>query len=50
MSLALLTVALNHEGFDDIVANHLEVGVSDPMADSGLRTSEEVVDNGNFVA
>ena len=50
MSSVLLTVAFNHEGFNDIVANHLEVGVSDPMADSGLRTSEEVVDDGNLMA
>lgn len=45
----LLTVALDHEWFNNVVANHLKVGVANPMTDSGLRTSEEVIDNGDLV-
>ena len=44
-----LTVTFNHEWFDDIVSNYLKVWVADPVADSGLGTGEEVVDDGNFV-
>lgn len=44
-----LTVTFNHEWFDDIVSNYLKVGVADPVADSGLGTSEEVVDDSDLV-
>lgn len=44
-----LTIALNHEGFDDIVSDHLEVGMSDPVADGGLGAGEKVIDDGNFM-
>ena len=45
-----LTITLNHEGLNDVVADHLEVGVADPMTDRGLRTGEKVVQDGNFMA
>lgn len=44
------TIALDHERLNDIVADHLEVGVTDPVGQAGLGTSEEVVDNGDIVA
>jgi hypothetical protein len=44
------TVALDHEWFNYIVSDHLEVGVSDPMANGGFRPSEEIVEDGDFVA
>lgn len=45
-----LTVALNHERLNDIVSNELKVGVTDPVGDGSLGTSEEVVKDGNLVA
>ncbi len=44
------TVALDHEGFDDIVPNQLEIRVADPMGDARLGTSKEVVEYGDLVA
>ena len=38
-----LTVALNHEGFDNVVTDHLEVRVTNPVTDSGLGASKEIV-------
>lgn len=43
------TVTFNHERLDDIVTDHLKVGVSDPVTDGGLGSSEKVVDNGHFM-
>jgi hypothetical protein len=42
-------VAFNHEGLDDIVTDHLKVGMSDPMTDGSLGTGEEVVEDGNVM-
>ena len=47
--VAGLTVAFNHEWLDDIVSNHLKVGMPDPVTDSSLGTGEEVIEDGNFV-
>lgn len=44
-----LTVAFNHEGFNDIVSDHLEIGVANPVTDSSLRTGEKVVKNSDFM-
>ena len=49
MEVCALTVAFNHEWLDNIVSNHLKVGMADPVADSSLGTSEEVIEYGNFV-
>lgn len=44
------TVTLNHERLNNIVTNEFKVGVTNPMADSGFRTSEKVVEDGHLVA
>lgn len=44
------TVALNHEGLDNVVADHLKVGVTDPVRDRGLGAGEEVIEDSNFMA
>ena len=44
-----LTVTFNHEWLDDIMSNHLKVGMPDPVTDSSLGTGEEVIDDGYFV-
>jgi hypothetical protein len=43
------TVALDHEWFDDIMANQLEVGVADPVRDARLGPGEKVVEHGNLM-
>ena len=43
------TITLNHKRFDDIVADQLKVGVSNPVADGRLRTREKIVNDGDFV-
>ena len=45
----VLTVTLNHERLDDVMSDHLKVGMADPVADRGLGPSEKVIDNGHFV-
>lgn len=45
-----LTVAFNHEGFDDIMTNQFKIGMTDPVADSCLGTSKEVVENSDFMS
>ena len=47
--MGALTVTFNHEWFDDIVSNHLKIGVADPVTDSSLGTSKEVVNDGNLM-
>lgn len=42
-------VTFNHEGLNDVVTNHLKVGMANPVADSGFRASEEVVQDGDFM-
>ena len=32
------------------MTNELEIRMADPMTDGGLRTGEEVIEDGNFVA
>lgn len=49
-TLGALTVTFNHEWFDDIVSDHLKVGVSDPVADGSLGTGKEVINDRNFMA
>ena len=44
------TIALDHKGFDDIVANQFKVGVADPMRDARFGTGEKVVEHGDLVA
>ncbi len=44
-----LTIALNHEGLNNVVTNHLKVGVTNPVADGGFRSSEEIVEDGDFM-
>jgi hypothetical protein len=44
------TIALDHEGFDDIVANQFKVGVADPVRDARFGAGEEVVEDGDLVA
>ena len=44
-----LTVALNHERLDDIMSDHLKVGVTDPVTDGGLGAGEEIVDDRDFM-
>lgn len=43
------TITFNHEWFDNIVSHHLEVGVANPVTDSGLGSSKEVIDDGNLM-
>lgn len=45
-----LTIALNHEGLYDVMADHLKVGVAAPMSDGGLGTGEEVIEHGDLMA
>lgn len=47
---SIRTVALSHIRVDDVVADELEVGVADPVADRGLRAGEEVVEDSHLVA
>lgn len=44
------TVTFDHERLDNVVSDHLKVGVTDPVADGGLGAGEEVVEDGDFVA
>lgn len=44
-----LTIALNHEGLNNVVTNHLKVGVTNPVAYGGFRSSEEIVEDGDFM-
>lgn len=44
-----LTVNFNHEGLNDIVSNHLKVGVTNPVGDGSSATGEEVVKDCNFM-
>jgi len=48
--LNLLTVAFNHEGFNYIMPDQLEVWVSDPMTDSRLGASKEVIENSDLMS
>lgn len=43
------TITFNHEWFDNIVPDHLEVRVADPVAYVRTRTSEEIVKYGDFM-
>jgi len=45
-----LTVTLNHKWLDNIMSDHLKVGMTDPVADGGLGASEEVIDDGDLMA
>jgi hypothetical protein len=44
------TIALDHEGFDDIVTNQLKVRVANPVRHARFGTSEKVIEDGDFVA
>ena len=44
------TVALDHEGLDDIVPDQLEIRMADPMGDTRLGTGKEVVEHRDLVA
>jgi len=44
-----LTIALNHEWFDDVMSYHLKVGMTDPVTDGGLGAGEEIIDDGYFM-
>jgi hypothetical protein len=44
------TIAFNHERFNHIMADQLEVGVANPMVNGGFRPSEEVVEDSDFMA
>ena len=44
------TVTFNHEWLDDIVTDQLKVGMTNPVAYSGLGTSEKVVEDSDFMA
>ena len=44
-----LTITLDHKWLDDVMSNQLKVRMSDPVADSGFGSGEEVIDNGDFV-
>lgn len=44
------TVTFDHERLDNVMSDHLKVGVSDPVTDGGLGAGEEVVEDGDFVA
>jgi len=44
------TIAFNHEWFNHIMTDQLEVGVANPMVNGGFRPSEEIVENGDFMA
>ena len=46
----MLTVALDHERLYDIMTDHLEVRVANPVTDGSLRASEEVVEDSNLMA
>jgi hypothetical protein len=43
------TVAFDHEWLDDIVSNEFKVRVANPMADSCLGASEEIVKNSDLM-
>lgn len=43
------TVTFNHVRLDDIVTNEFKVGMTNPMANSGLGTSEKVIENCDIV-
>lgn len=45
-----LTVTLNHERFDHIVADHLEIGMPDPVINRRLGASEEVIEDCDFMS
>jgi hypothetical protein len=47
--LGTFTVTFNHERLNNIMSDHLKVGMADPMADGGFGAGEEVIDNGHFV-
>ncbi len=45
-----LTITLDHERLHDVVTDHLEIGVTNPMTDSGLRSGKEVVKDGHLMS
>jgi len=45
-----LTITFNHEGFHNVVSDHFEVGMPNPVADGGLEARVKVVQNGDFMA
>lgn len=47
--MSKLTVAFNHEWFNNIMSNHLEVGMSDPVAHIRTGTGEEVVEDSDLM-
>lgn len=44
------TIALNHKRFDNVMSNHLEVWVPNPVTDGSFGPREEVVENSYFMA
>ncbi len=44
------TIAFNHEWLDNVVTDHLEVGVSNPVTDGGFGTGEKIVEDGDLMA
>ncbi len=44
-----LTVDLGHEWLNDVVPDHLKVGVADPVRDRGARAGEKVVEDRHLV-
>lgn len=43
------TITLDHERLNNVVSDHLKVGVTNPVADGGLGAGEEVVDDRDFM-
>ncbi len=44
-----LTIALNHEGLDDVMSDHFEVRMSVPMANGCFGSGEEIVQDSDFM-
>lgn len=45
-----LTITFDHKRFDHIVTDHLKIGMTEPVADSGLGSRKKVVENGDIVS
>ena len=50
MQSKVLTVALGHVGLHDIMPDHLEIGVANPMADGGFGASKEIIEDRDLVS
>ena len=50
MQNEVLTVALSHVGLHDVMPDHLEIGMANPMADGGFRASKEIIEDRDLVS